>query len=199
MIIFGTTSTTSTRQSGQFHCPRCGVPQLYYWKQVNRWFTLYFIPVIPLGRVGDYVECTRCGGTYASEVLSYDPAAERAALFSGIKAVLVLAMTANGRSDRAEIGTLCEAYENITGEPLDETDVWSTIQWAQRTHAQLGPYAAQQGAGLNPQGKAMLIRAAYDVLCTHGGPRADAQNVLAELARALHVPPGQVQRILSES
>ena len=52
MIIFGTTSLNSTIDSGTFFCPRCSAQQHYRMIGVNRWFTLYFIPVIPMGRAG---------------------------------------------------------------------------------------------------------------------------------------------------
>jgi hypothetical protein len=42
----------------------------YTHKAVRNWFTLYFVPVIPMGRRGEYVECSSCGGTYGVEVLS---------------------------------------------------------------------------------------------------------------------------------
>lgn len=40
---------------------------------MNRWFTLYFIPLIPLGKVGQYVECRRCSNSYADTVLTQSP------------------------------------------------------------------------------------------------------------------------------
>lgn len=37
---------------------------------MNGWFTLYFIPIIPLGTRGFYIECAQCAGTFGPEVLS---------------------------------------------------------------------------------------------------------------------------------
>lgn len=69
MIIFGTRSVESTIGNGFFYCPRCNTQRTYRLIGVNRWFTLYFIPVIPMGRIGRYVECDSCAGTFAEEVL----------------------------------------------------------------------------------------------------------------------------------
>lgn len=71
LIIFGRRNSTSVESTGQFNCPRCGPGRVYLHKVVKRWFTLYFIPIIPMGRVGDYVECQSCGGTYGSEILAF--------------------------------------------------------------------------------------------------------------------------------
>ncbi|HEY4055992.1 MAG TPA: zinc-ribbon domain-containing protein [Kofleriaceae bacterium] len=71
LIIFGRRNMTKTANAGQFTCPRCGPASHYEHKQVKRWFTLYFIPVIPLGVVGEYVECRACAGTFKPEVLRF--------------------------------------------------------------------------------------------------------------------------------
>jgi hypothetical protein len=68
MIIFGARSMESVRSTGIFNCPRCGPSKPYQHKSVNRWFTLYFIPVIPMGSVGAYVQCAQCGATYGEAV-----------------------------------------------------------------------------------------------------------------------------------
>ena len=35
------------------------------------WFTLYFLPIFPIGTKGYYVECQECAGTFKPEVLAY--------------------------------------------------------------------------------------------------------------------------------
>ena len=76
MIILGTTGLTFTREKGQFHCPSCGDGVDYRHKKVRCFFTLYFVPLIPLHSLGEYVECQRCQGTYHLDILSYDPVAQ---------------------------------------------------------------------------------------------------------------------------
>lgn len=69
LIIYGTRSISSTAGSGQFACPRCCMARLYRHLHSRSYFTLYFIPLIPLWKNGEYVECQSCGGTYGVEVL----------------------------------------------------------------------------------------------------------------------------------
>lgn len=80
MIIFGTKGVTTTSDRGAFFCPHCDHEQNYALKKVRRFFTLYFIPVIPISNLGEYVECDHCKGTYNTEVLNYNPHADRASL-----------------------------------------------------------------------------------------------------------------------
>ena len=73
-IIFGTRGVTMNKDQGQFNCPRCGHCD-YKHKRVRCFFTLYFIPLIPMHQLGEYVECQTCQGTYQVEILQYDPSA----------------------------------------------------------------------------------------------------------------------------
>ena len=77
-IIFGTRGVKSTKEEGQFHCPQCNSSQHYRHRSVRRFFTLYFIPLIPLDKLGEYVECSSCRNTYIKRILEMSPVAERA-------------------------------------------------------------------------------------------------------------------------
>jgi hypothetical protein len=69
MIIFGWRTCESTTGSGTFQCPHCRTLQFYRHVTYRRWFTLYFLPVIPLGRVGEQLECQGCQCCFSPRVL----------------------------------------------------------------------------------------------------------------------------------
>lgn len=68
-IIFGTRGVRSTIKEGKFLCPQCQEFTPYKHKKVTQFFTLYFIPLIPLGSKGTYVECQQCRNTFVERVL----------------------------------------------------------------------------------------------------------------------------------
>ena len=68
-IIFGTRGIRSTIKEGKFLCPQCQEFAPYKHKKVTQFFTLYFIPLIPLGSKGTYVECQQCRNTFVERVL----------------------------------------------------------------------------------------------------------------------------------
>ncbi len=76
MIIFGTTTKESTVAEGAFACPRCQTPQNYRQVALSRWFTLYFLPVIPLGRLGEQVECQGCYSRFTPAGATEQPAVQ---------------------------------------------------------------------------------------------------------------------------
>ena len=73
MIIFGVRTSESTASFGSFLCPCCRTSQDYRHVVHKRWFTLYFIPLIPLGRVGEQVECQGCFSRFSPGALSHVP------------------------------------------------------------------------------------------------------------------------------
>ena len=94
MIIWGSRGLTSVVENGQFHCPQCGTDRMFNLKQVRNFFTLYFIPLIPLNVAGRYVECGSCGGTFSEETKSYDPEKERQEMHTRMLRVMLMAATA---------------------------------------------------------------------------------------------------------
>ena len=70
MIIFGSRPRMKTIGSGSFYCPRCQTTREYELKRARNYFTLYFVPIFPIGDAGEFVECQFCHMTFKSEVLN---------------------------------------------------------------------------------------------------------------------------------
>lgn len=53
MIIWGSKMRYKTLGEGEFYCPRCAATRRYLHKSARRFFTLYFIPLIPMKDMGE--------------------------------------------------------------------------------------------------------------------------------------------------
>jgi hypothetical protein len=96
LIIFGLRVFFRTLAQGTFHCRRCGGDREYRHRAGRRWFTLFFLPVIPLHAVGEHVQCTTCKTRYVTDVLGQPTTAQmQAALPAGMRAA-VSAMLRSG-------------------------------------------------------------------------------------------------------
>jgi len=73
MIIFGTRARYRTISSGEFFCPHCQRPREYAHRRGKNYFSLYFVPIFPLGDGGEFIECQSCGMSYNLDVLNYKP------------------------------------------------------------------------------------------------------------------------------
>ena len=79
MIIFGARGVTYTQAKGTFYCPGCDREGVEYKHQRSRRFvTLYYVPLIPLKSLGEYIECQVCQSTYQLGVLKATAAEHRA-------------------------------------------------------------------------------------------------------------------------
>jgi len=113
LIIFGLRVFYRTIAQGTFHCRRCGGDRQYRHRAGRRWFTLFFIPVIPLNSVGEHVQCTTCRTRYVTDVLSQATTAQmQAALPMGMRAA-ASAMLRSG--DPASPAARQRAIEAVVG------------------------------------------------------------------------------------
>lgn len=99
LILFGLRVFYRTVGQGTFHCQRCGGDREYRHRVGRRWFTLFFIPIIPLNTVGEHVQCAVCGTPYRMEVLSLPTSAQmQEALPAGMRAAVTAMLRAGGGS-----------------------------------------------------------------------------------------------------
>ena len=105
-IIWGSTGRTKTVGGGTFYCPQCDdVDMVYVEKTVRTWFTLYWIPVIPMGGPKPFVECEECGGQFETKVLELEPPSESERFLNTLFRSLESGMTLReAEAKLAEIG-----------------------------------------------------------------------------------------------
>ncbi|WP_177764400.1 RDD family protein [Flavobacterium sp. I3-2] len=60
LIIFGTKNISSTFKRGHFDCPRCNTQRIYNLNKNRQFFSLFFVPIIPLQNNGDTLTCSIC-------------------------------------------------------------------------------------------------------------------------------------------
>ena len=61
-FLFGMRTKTKPIKQIQYPCSKCARPTVFTALESKRWFTLFFIPVIPLGG-SDLIKCNVCGLT----------------------------------------------------------------------------------------------------------------------------------------
>ena len=200
MIIFGTRGVTSTKETGPFNCPFCGDQRAYSRKSVRRFFTLYFIPVIPLDEIGEYIECLTCNQQFNEEVLAYDPVAEvqqlQAEVGGALKRVLAIIMMADGSVDDGQVAAACHGYEQVLGVAIEPHEMRSEMAAVQNGESELVAEAGRLREQLNDNGKQAVIQAAIAVAVADGPVEGAERTFLGNLARELKVPLNEVQTLL---
>jgi tellurite resistance protein len=202
LIIFRTRGVTYGTGEGRFFCPQCGDEQHYARKRVRRFFTLDFIPVIPMDLLGEYVECRGCRDTFKPEVLDYDPgasAAEFEAEFQkAIMRVMVQMMMADGVIDDEEIASIREIYGNVSGKPVTAGAVRREIETVEKDRRDVAEYLAKIEPSLNDRGKELVLSAALMVAFADGTFQDEERELFSRIARALRISPAHLRGLITE-
>ena len=195
LIIFGTRVRAKAIATGEFFCQRCGADRNYVLQQLRRWFTLFFLPVVPMGKVlGEQVKCSTCGTGYRPEVLNTPTSAVFTETLRGAMRVAAVAMlragdAANVAARRAAI----DAARKSGAENYD--DMWLDHDLGALDPASLGEYLGPLAQGLSAQGKEGFIEQVARVGLADGPLNAGETQLLESLGAALDISAAHLRGI----
>ena len=90
LFIWGLRVVYRTLGQGVFFCRRCGGDREYRHRAGRRFITVFFIPLIPLAKTGEHVQCLTCKTRYVTEVLKLPTTVGmQLALGAGMRALVV--------------------------------------------------------------------------------------------------------------
>ena len=122
MIFFGSRSRQVKIGEGEFNCPVCNAERVYKHMRTTVYFTLYFIPLFPIRRLGEYITCQACNQAFDMRVLEYKPPSESELLVSQVQTELEAGMPIhmmekkllnNGQSAETAARTLEQASRKL--------------------------------------------------------------------------------------
>lgn len=205
MIIWGWRTLKGTAATGDFHCPHCANRQGFNHEKLRRWFTLYFIPVIPVGAMDEQVTCTTCKKSWQMSVLANDPEKLESAQLSRIasdwlSSMAALAASRGGPTPEISASIVAD-IASVTGiayQPGQVTEAAAALPSpvADATIvARLGSLAAD----LSTTGQEQYLNSAVRLLrkLTNFGP--DEANSMRAVAGALGVTSAHLNGILLSS
>ncbi len=202
MIIFGTRGVTTTKERGQFTCPQCETNQDYKHKKVTKFFTLYFIPIIPLGSRGEYVECQRCKGTFVPRVLEYQPDQGRDAFMAeyekAIRHSMVLMMLADGVIDDQEMETVHLIINKFSHNDMTLDELKRYVDDVQKSPQDVSTYLKGVAPSLNEHGKEVIIQCAISVAAADGHIDDSEMDLIKEIAKVMDMSGSHLKGILHD-
>jgi hypothetical protein len=183
LIIFGFRVFYHTIGEGVFHCRKCGGDRQYQHRAGRRFFTLFFIPVIPLAKAGEHVRCTTCKTRYVTGVLSLPTAAQmQTALPAGMRAAAAAMLRAASPGSPAARQRAVAAIQGAGAQGYTDADLESdAAQSAEATRSALNQVAQQ----LTPDAKEWFLAETVRVGMADGPlteqARQTAQTIAADL------------------
>jgi len=203
MIIFGTTGISSTMEEGQFMCPQCATSENYKHKKVTKFFTLYFIPLIPLGRAGDYVECQTCQGTFISRILDYDPNDQQNEFQSvyekAMRHCMVMIMLADGEIDENEMVAVQKVINKFGHNDISIEELKAYVEEIETKPEPISTYLKKVTPSLNEHGKEIIIKCALAIAAADGNVDDSEIELINEMAKTMQMSTSHLNGIIAET
>jgi len=196
IIIWGWRVIGRKVGEGTFFCPSCGADRAYVLKRLRNWFTIFWIPIIPLNSKGDAVRCESCKTMYRTDVLTIPTSARLSeTVRDGTRASAVVVLAAGDPADRAGRATAIEAVR-AAGLPLyGEADLDADL--ARPVDEALGSHIASLAAGLADPGKEAFLRQIAGVAAAPGAMAGEQVDLLHQLGAALGLSPAHVTGVVA--
>lgn len=179
---------------GSLHCQRCGGDRQYRQCAGRRWLHVFFLPVIPLDRITEHVQCTTCGTRYRNEVLALPTSAQMRAVLPAATRVAAAAMVragdaGSGRARACAIEMVRKTGPAAYGDAELDADLDCDADLA----AILGRLALQLTMPAHEWFLAGIIR----IGLSDGQLSADERAIAKLLAACLGMTPAQAQGVIS--
>lgn len=203
MIIFGTRGVRSTKATGNFNCPQCESDRGYRHRKVTQFFTLYFIPLIPLGSKGEYVECNHCKGTFITRVLDSNKTPSKQQFMAmyeqAIRHVMVKIMLADGVIDPNEKVMVLSIINKYGHNDMTSQQLNDYIEKVQADASDISTYLKHVGPSLNDHGKELLIKCALDVAYSDGVFDESEKKMILEMGQIMEMTSAHIKGIMAEA
>ncbi|HEX8802530.1 MAG TPA: TerB family tellurite resistance protein [Acidimicrobiales bacterium] len=197
LLIWGLRVRMRVLMRDVFFCPSCGGDRWYARKQGRRWFTFFFLPIIPLGHVGEeLVECETCHHAYTTGVLQTPTTAvlgDTLVTATREAVVWLLRISAPGPAAvRAALDVLSATGNVAWDERVLRADV------AGLEVGGLGQRLATLSTVLNDHGRERFLAGCTRVALADGPPSPDERSVLDHIAASLGMSPAHARGVTSQ-
>ena len=201
-FIAGIKGETTTVETGVFYCPHCNAQTQYHHNQVHEKATVFFIPVINLRLLGEYIECQNCDSTYEMEILDYNSEQEQkkieAIYLVGIKKVMTTMMLADGNIDENEKNMMKDIYKNLADSTLSDYDIDKEIKNCKANPQELDNCLKELFSCLNESGREIIIKVAYWVSIADDEVDKKEEKLLIKMAKHFQMSSAHLKGIISE-
>ncbi len=224
MILIGTMNWSSTRSRGMFQCPNCQSRETYRQKASRPFLTLYFIPVVPLGGLQEFVQCGRCKNAFDPAVLvshithsnsttanpneggasattnPTSPAEPRTDPFEkDLLTVIALMMIEDGQVTEAEINVARKLYESIARTSITREELGRVCSQVRVRRVHLPSLLNSAAQRRTHEEKLLLVQAMFGVAGADGAITPGRLQALLQSQSTLQIDEAEFQRAVSNT
>lgn len=195
LLIFGFKVRFKTLASIFFHCPTCGGDRQGSHQVARRWFTLFWIPVIPLNQVGEVVTCDTCGSRYDPGVTELPTTAAIGESFGVATRVVASMLVRTGEAADPALRQQALGTIRTVIDPYDEQTFANDVVSVDPAYAE--QYTAPLADSIAVEGKERLLADLTRVALAGGIITDDQRRVLDLAGRGLGLTPAHISGVVS--
>lgn len=196
LIIFGWRVVFFTLTRGIFHCPDCGGDRDYRRRQGRNFFTLFFIPVIPLTKTGgEFIECDTCHGRWDPRVLHVPTTAQLAQMPATLLRLAIAQVLRSG--DYTDVASCDRAVAVVrqAGDPGYDGAVLNAD--LRRPFEEIRVEMGRAAPALAPEARESVLRTAAEIALMDGPLSVSEEETLAVVGADLQLTHVQVTGVVS--
>lgn len=198
LVIFGFRGVDQAIGRGEFQCPQCAQVVPYTHTNVRRFFTLFFIPIIPAGDLGDYIQCSVCRNTYTPAVLNASPTTTnttfRRTVNEAVRRLVVGITLADGQVEPMEADRAVRLAQTVLGESY--TRYWFDQDVARFKNEDLLASMRTVGRMTDDEGREVLLSLALQVAAADGVIPTPETDLINDIADALGITKERTSEIM---
>ncbi len=195
LLIFGLSVFFRTVGAGEFHCPSCGGDRPYRQRAARRWFTLFFVPVIPLKHLGEIVECSACRCRFNLGALRLPTTAQMAEdLPVAMRAAAATVLLAG---DPTDTGARARAIDAVRGYGDEGWGVEALEADLSRPAHEAGEMIAKAGTQLTTEAREWFFAQAVRIALADGTITAGERQALHDVAQRLGMTAAHAVGVIS--
>jgi hypothetical protein len=177
LIIWGLRVVYRTLGKGVFFCRRCGGDRTYRHRVGRRFITVFFLPLLPLTRTGQHVQCLSCKTRYVTEVLKLPTTVQmQVAVGAGMRALVAGILNAGDPENPLARRRAIDAVRDTGERDYDEEALTEDLS---EPAAQARPKIAALGGQLQVEAREWYLAEAIRIALADG-PLTGAERVAAE-------------------
>lgn len=196
LLIWGWRSLLKVLGAGEFHCPRCQVDVDYRLVRPRRWFTLFFIPVIPLAWGETSVQCSRCKGAYRESVLAAPTNKQFGYMLAlGARAMYAKVVGAGFSHSEGALERAVAALRPYTGDGYNEANLVADIEAFEGK--ELAEYLLPLGQNMLLPGREELVTGLVRFVHADAAAPEAADAVITQAAASLQLTTAHLAGIVA--
>jgi hypothetical protein len=202
MLILGTTRLTFTKSKGTFHCPQCTKEQAYRHRSVRNFFTVYFIPLIPLNQEGEYVECAQCRGRFEPSVVNLTAeqfaAMQKEAVYELMRRGLVTMLVLDDVVSDEQLDVIRGFVRDYLNRDIDNDQILGEAARVQQAGVAPTDYIASISSELDQSERDLFVRHAFLLATANGDLDEPHQQLLVQLPQLIGMDEARYRDVIAD-